>query len=121
VPLQAIHAGQHCLNGHWISLGACEGASSTSSSARWGCSKPRAEIASTNAEPSLDAYNAASRDDAEELYGDYVDALDAARDALTAYRDTFARTLEPDAAEDYERAFNQLARRRFPELGLELD
>jgi hypothetical protein len=69
----------------------------------------------------LDAYNAASRDDAEELYGDYVDALDAARDALTAYRDTFARTLEPDAAEDYERAFNQLARRRFPELGLELD
>jgi hypothetical protein len=69
----------------------------------------------------LDAYNAASRDDAEELYGDYVDALDAARDGLTAYRDTFARTLEPDAAEEYERAFNHLARRRFPELGLELN
>jgi hypothetical protein len=68
----------------------------------------------------LDAYNAASRDDAEELYGDYVDAVDAARDALTAYRDTFARTLEPDAVEEYEAAFNQLARRRLPELGLEL-
>jgi hypothetical protein len=68
----------------------------------------------------LDAYNAASRDAAEELYGDYVDAVDAARDALTTYRDTFARTLEADAAEEYERAFNHLARRRVPQLGLEL-
>jgi hypothetical protein len=69
----------------------------------------------------LDAYNAASRDDAEELYGDYVDAVDAARDALTDYRDTYARTLEPDAAAEYERAFNHLARKRLPTLGLELD
>ena len=69
----------------------------------------------------LDAYNAASRDDAEELYGDYVDAVDAACDALTGYRDTFARTLEPEAAEEYERAFNHLARKRLPRLGLELD
>jgi hypothetical protein len=68
----------------------------------------------------LDAYNAASRDDAEELYGDYVDAVDAARDALAAYRDTFTRTLEPDTVEEYEAAFNQLARKRLPELGLEL-
>lgn len=68
----------------------------------------------------LDAYNAASRDDAEELYGDYVDLVDAARDALTTYRDTFARTLEPEAAEEYEAAFNSLARKRVPELGLEL-
>ena len=69
----------------------------------------------------LDAYNAASRDDAEELYGDFVDAVDAARDALTAYRDTFARTLEPDTVDEYERAFNDLARKRLPRLGLELD
>jgi hypothetical protein len=69
----------------------------------------------------LDAYNAASRDDAEELYGDYVDAVDAAREALTAYRDGFSRTLEPEAAEEYERAFNDLVRKRLPRLGLELD
>jgi hypothetical protein len=69
----------------------------------------------------LDAYNATSRDDAEELYGDYVDAVDAAREALTAYRDAFARTLEPEAAEEYERAFNDLVRKRLPRLGLELD
>ncbi len=69
----------------------------------------------------LDAYNAAERDDAEEHYGDYVDRVDLARDALLEYRDTFARTLDPEAAEEYETAFNDLARRRVPELGLELD
>jgi hypothetical protein len=69
----------------------------------------------------LDAYNAAARDDAEELYGDYVDAVDAAREALLDYRDTYARTLDSDAAEDYEEAFNRLARKRHPSLTLELD
>jgi len=68
----------------------------------------------------LDAYNAASRDDAEELYGNYVDAVDAARDALADYCDAYARTLEPDAAEEYERAFDHLARKRLPILGLGL-
>lgn len=69
----------------------------------------------------LDAYNAAAREDAEERYGDYVDLVDAARDALLEYRDGYARTLAEDAAEEYEEAFNRLARRRFPALGLELD
>jgi hypothetical protein len=69
----------------------------------------------------LDAYNAAARDDAEELYGDYVDTVDAAREALLAYRDTYARTLEPDAAEDYEAAFDHLVRKRHPALAPELD
>ena len=69
----------------------------------------------------LDAYNAASTDEAEELYGDYVDQVDAARDALLGYRYTYARTLENDAAEEYEEVFNDVVRRRLPSLGLELN
>ena len=69
----------------------------------------------------LDAYTAAPRDDAEERYGDYVDLVDAAREALVDYRDTYARTLDQDAAEEYEQVFNGLARKRLPRLALELD
>jgi len=69
----------------------------------------------------LDAYNAASTDEAEELYGDYVDQVDAARDALLAYRYTYARTLDDEAAGDYEEVFNRVVRKRLPSLGLELD
>jgi hypothetical protein len=69
----------------------------------------------------LDAYNAAPREDAEELYGDYVDRVDLARDALLEYRDTYARTLDADTAEEYEAVFNDLVRKRLPNLALELD
>lgn len=69
----------------------------------------------------LDAYNAASTDEAEELYGDYVDQVDAARDALLAYRYTYARTLDDEAAEEYEEVFNSVVRKRLPSLGLELE
>ncbi len=69
----------------------------------------------------LDAYNGAPREDAEELYGDYVDRVDLARDALLEYRDGYARTLDADAAAEYEPVFNRLVRKRFPSLGLELD
>jgi hypothetical protein len=69
----------------------------------------------------LDAYNAAAKDDAEELYGDYVDAVDAARDELLMYRDTYAGTLDAEAAEEYEAVFNRIVQVRLPSLGLELD
>ena len=69
----------------------------------------------------LDAYNAASKDEAEELYGDYVDAVDAARDELLEYRDGYAATLDADAAEEYEDVFNRVVQVRLPSLGLELD
>ena len=69
----------------------------------------------------LDAYNAASREEAEELYGDYVDQVDSARDALLGYRYAYASTLDADAADEYEEVFNRVARRRLPSLGLELD
>ena len=71
-------------------------------------------------ESALDAYDAAPRDEAEERYGDYVDAVDAARDALLEYRDGYARTLGAEAAEEYEDVFNGLVRKRLPRLGLEL-
>lgn len=72
-------------------------------------------------EAALDAYDGAPRDEAEERYGDYLDLVDAARDALLEYRDGYARTLGADAAEEYEEAFNRLVRKRLPRFGLELD
>ena len=58
-------------------------------------------------------YDAADRDEAEEAYGDYVDAIDAVKDALADMRDRFAATLDEDAAEQYEPAFEDAARRRW--------
>jgi hypothetical protein len=62
----------------------------------------------------LRAYNEASRDEAEELYGDYVDAVDAAIDILADLRDHFARTL--DEPERYADEFNRTVARRLPEF-----
>jgi hypothetical protein len=58
-------------------------------------------------------YDLTDRDDAEEAYGDYVDAIDAVKDALADMRDRFARTLGEGAAETYEPAFEDAARRRW--------
>jgi hypothetical protein len=69
----------------------------------------------------LAAYNRAGRDEAEERYGDYLDLIDATRDALVEYRDAFARTLDVDSAEEYEDVFNGLVRKHLPRFGLELD
>jgi hypothetical protein len=56
-------------------------------------------------------YDEADRDGAEEAYGDYVDAIDAVKDALADMRDRFASTL--DEPEQYERAFEDAARKRW--------
>lgn len=72
-------------------------------------------------EAALAAYNRAGRDEAEERYGDYLDLVDAARDALVEYREAYAQTLDGEAAEEYEAAFNSQVRRRLPRFGLELD
>ena len=42
----------------------------------------------------LDAYNAAERDEAEELYGDYVDAVETGTEILADIRDHLRATLE---------------------------
>jgi hypothetical protein len=67
------------------------------------------------------AYERAPREDAEEAYGHFVDAVETATEALADMRDRFARTLGEDSAETYENAFNRAVRKRWPELGLEIE
>lgn len=66
-------------------------------------------------------YNGADREDREEAYGDFVDAVETATEALADMRDRFGRTLDEDAAETYEESFNRAVRKRWPELGLEIE
>ena len=69
----------------------------------------------------LRAYNRAERDEAEELYGDYLDLVETGQDELEDLRDTYAATLDDETAEEYRAAFNGRARKRLPRYGLELD
>ena len=64
----------------------------------------------------LARYDAVDRDEAEELFGDYQLALEAAAERLAEIRDTYARTLEDADAERYEREFNRAVARRWPAL-----
>jgi hypothetical protein len=64
-------------------------------------------------------YSASPREEAEEAYGDYVDALETGTEILADLRDHFARSLEDDAAERYVREFNSAVARRLPEFALE--
>jgi hypothetical protein len=68
-----------------------------------------------------EAYNRADRDEAEELYGDYVDLVEAGTEALAEIRDTFARTLDEETAEEYEAEFNRAVVKRLPRFGLEIE
>ena len=66
-------------------------------------------------------YDRAGRDEAEELYGDYQDLVESGTEALADLRWTYAATLDEDAAEEYEHAFNQAVRKRLPRFGSEID
>ena len=66
-------------------------------------------------------YNRAERDEAEERYGDYVDLVETATEALADLRDNFASTLDEDVAEEYEQAFNRAVHRRFRRFALEIE
>jgi hypothetical protein len=66
-------------------------------------------------------YDAADRDEAEELYGDYIDAVETGTEALADMRDRFARTLDDAAAEEYELEFNRAVKKRWSMFGLEID
>jgi len=66
-------------------------------------------------------YDRAPRDEAEARYGDYVDLVETATEALADMRDRFARTLDETAAEEYEAAFNKAVRKRWPPFGLEIE
>jgi hypothetical protein len=67
------------------------------------------------------AYQHAGREDREEAYGDFSDAVETATEALADMRDRFARTLDEDAGETYEDSFSRAVRKRWPELGLEIE
>ena len=73
------------------------------------------------AKAKLDAYNAADRDEAEELYGDYVDAVETGTEILADVRDHFARRLDEDASERYEGEFNAAVARRLPPFAFEIE
>jgi hypothetical protein len=66
-------------------------------------------------------YERAPREEAEEAYGDFVDVVETATEALADMRDRFARTLDDDAGEVYEDSFNNAVRKRWPEFGLEIE
>ena len=70
---------------------------------------------------SLDKYNRADRDEAEELYGDYQLAIEAATDRLAEFRDAYARTLEEDDAEQYVYEFNRSVVDRWRALALTIE
>ena len=64
----------------------------------------------------LDAYG---REEAEELYGDYVDAVETGTEILADMRDHYAATLdEPDG---YLSEFNKAVERRLPPFALEIE
>ncbi len=67
------------------------------------------------------SYDRAGRDEAEERYGDYVDLVEAGTEALADLRWTYAATLDEDAAEEYETAFNRAVKKRLPRFGNEID
>jgi hypothetical protein len=66
-------------------------------------------------------YHHADREEREEAYGDWVDVVETATEALADMRDRFGGTLDEDAAETYEESFNRSVRKRWPELGLEIE
>ena len=67
------------------------------------------------------AYNTAARDEAEERYGDYVDAVETGTETLADIRDHFKWTLDDDTGELYEQEFNRAVLKRFPRFALEIE
>jgi hypothetical protein len=65
-----------------------------------------------------EAYDRADRDEAEERYGDYLDLIETAAELLAEVRDGFARTLDEDAAAEYELAFNRAVAKAFPRFAV---
>ena len=66
-------------------------------------------------------YNRAGRDEAEQAYGDYTDAVEAVTEALAELRDRFARTLDERCGGAVREAFNAAVRKRWPAFGREIE
>jgi hypothetical protein len=67
------------------------------------------------------AYDRASREEAEERYGAFVDLVEEGTEALADLRDHFAATLAEGVDEEYEREFNRAVAKRLPRFALELE
>ena len=67
----------------------------------------------------LDAYNRAGREEAEELYGDYVDAVETGTEILADVRDHYARSV--DDPDRYCIEFNRAVGKRMPAFALEIE
>jgi hypothetical protein len=67
------------------------------------------------------AYSRAGSDDAEELYGTYMDLIEEAEDELLELRDHFALSMSPGDRERYRREFARAAQRRLPSLAARRD
>jgi DNA repair ATPase RecN len=61
------------------------------------------------------AYTTAD-EDPEERYSEFLDLVEIATDELEEMRDSFAASLDEDAAEEYSAAFDRAFRKRFPLL-----
>ena len=69
----------------------------------------------------LEKYNRADRDEAEELYGDYVDIVETGTELLADIRDAFSATLPEGTDELYETEFNRAVARRWKAFALEIE
>ena len=67
----------------------------------------------------LERYNAAEAGEAEDLYGDYQLAIEAATDRLAETRDAYAATVAD--ADRYVREFNRAVVKRWPPLALTIE
>ena len=67
----------------------------------------------------LKAYDQASRDEAEELYGDYVDAVETGTEILADVRDHYARSV--DDPDRYCLEFNRAVAKRLRPFALEIE
>jgi hypothetical protein len=67
----------------------------------------------------LKAYNDADRSEAEELYGDYVDAVETGTEILADMRDHYAQSV--DDPDRYIREFNRAVAKRLPAYALEIE
>ena len=65
------------------------------------------------------AYDDAPRDEAEERYGDYVDAVETGTELLADLRDHYARTV--DDADRYVLKFNRAVQKRLSAFALEIE
>jgi hypothetical protein len=67
------------------------------------------------------AYDAADREEAEKRYSEYLDLVETGTEVQADLRDNFALTMDVEAAEEYERAFNRAVAGRLPRFALEIE